>query len=311
MRAVELRVSRRRHAVSVFIIALVAAAPALGEDIIRLPGASITVELSQQSAFRDRDELLSWVRRSAQSVAGFYGRFPVERLRLVVAPKPGRGISGGRTWADRGGLIRIRVGTASSEEDFVDDWMLVHEMTHLALPSLPDEQAWLEEGLATYVEPLARAQAGTLSEEAVWADYVAGMPNGLPRPGDRGLDRTPTWGRRYWGGALFCLVADLEIRRRTGNRIGLQHALRAILARGNLETSGEIGPILEAGDLATGVPVLAELYSRWRDRPVPVDLEGLWRDLGIRPMGRSVRLHDDAPDAVLRRALTAPPVSTL
>ncbi len=94
--------------------------------------------------------------------------------RLVVSPKAGRGVSGGRTWAEDGGLIRIRVGEASTPEDYANDWVLVHEMTHLALPSLPDDQEWLEEGLATYVEPLARAQAGRLSVEEVWSGHGQG-----------------------------------------------------------------------------------------------------------------------------------------
>jgi len=33
-------------------------------------------------------------------------------------------------------------------------------------------------------------------------------------------------GPHYWGGALFCLQADLEVRKRTGNAKGLQDALR-------------------------------------------------------------------------------------
>ena len=64
------------------------------------------------------------------------------------------------------------------------------------------------------------------------------MPKGLPAAGDRGLDYTPTWGRTYWGGALFCLLADIDIRKRTSNRFGLQDALRAIVAAGRKPGSG-------------------------------------------------------------------------
>ena len=41
------------------------------------------------------------------------------------------------------------------------------------------------------------------------------MPKGLPQAGDQGLDNTGTWGREYWGGAMFCLLADIEIRKAT------------------------------------------------------------------------------------------------
>ena len=116
----------------------------------------------------------------------------------------------------------------------------------------------MEEGLATYVEPIARAQAGELSVHKVWGDLVRGLPQGLPRDGDRGLDHTPTWGRTYWGGALFYLLADVEIRRRTDNRRGLQDALRAIVAAGgNIARYWPVEKVLAAGDKGTGTQVLA------------------------------------------------------
>ena len=46
------------------------------------------------------------------------------------------------------------------------------------------------------------------------------MPFGLPKEGDKGLDYTHTWGRTYWGGAIFCLLADIEIRQQTNNKNG-------------------------------------------------------------------------------------------
>ena len=55
------------------------------------------------------------------------------------------------------------------------------------------------------------------------------MPKGLPRAGEGGMDQSPSWGRTYWGGALYCLQADIAIREQTANRVGLQTALRAIL----------------------------------------------------------------------------------
>lgn len=286
------------------------AAPALAADRVEAGGGTISVEIARPAPQLDRGALLAWVRGEAAAVAAFYGRFPVTELRLVVAPVAGRGVSGGRTWADaRGGLIRIRVGESSTAADYADDWVLVHEMTHLALPSLPEDQEWLEEGLATYVESLVRAQAGGLSAEAVWSGFLRGMPNGLPAAGDRGLDHTHTWGRTYWGGALFCLLADLEIRRETGNRRGLQDALRAILANGNMQDTANIEEVLATGDRGTGVAVLVPLYARMKDAPVATDLEAIWVRLGVVRAGRSVRFDDAAPEAALRRALTGSPAS--
>ena len=134
----------------------------------------------------------------------------------------------GKTFGYNGGFIRVQVGREVTADQLHDDWVLVHEMTHLALPDVGDDHGWLSEGLAVYVEGVARVQAGNRTQSDVWSEQMRSMPRGLPQPGDRGLDHTHTWGRTYWGGAMFCLLADVEIHRRTRNRFGLQDAMRAI-----------------------------------------------------------------------------------
>jgi predicted metalloprotease with PDZ domain len=133
------------------------------------------------------------------------------------------------------------------------------------------------------------------------------MPKGQPEASDQGLDGTPTWGRTYWGGALFCLAADVDIRTRTSNRHSLDDALRAVLAQGgNIAVSWPIERVLEVGDRATGVPVLRTLFERMAPRAERVDLEGLWRRLGVSRRGGTVAFDDAAPLAAVRRAMMVP-----
>ena len=281
--------------------------PEMPETRLSVPGGEVVVRVASGSLALPRDRVLAWIEQSARVVAAYYGRFPARHTSLLVVPRAGRGVSGGRAWGHRGAAIRITLGEQATEADLKRDWVLVHEMIHLAFPSVPSRHHWIEEGLATYVESIARAQQGRLDAVTMWSELAAGLPKGLPQPGDRGLDATRTWGRTYWGGGLFALLADVEIRRRTDNRHGLQDALRAILAVGNIETSAELPAVLDIGDRATGVPVLAELYARMKDAPSPVDLDALWRELGVRTNDGGVTLDDAAPRAATRRAITAPP----
>lgn len=253
-------------------------------------------------------KVLGWIAASAHAVATYYGRFPVPYARVLVVPREGNRIRGGKSFGYGGAAVRVGVGQGAPEAALQNDWVMTHEMVHLAFPSMRDAHLWIEEGIATYVEPIARAQAGQLSAEKVWGDLVKGIPQGLPEPGDRGLDHTPTWGRIYWGGALFCLLADVEIRQRTGNRRGLQDALRGIVAAGgNIETHWPIERTLKAGDEATGIPVLTELYERMKAAPVSPDLGELWRSLGVEVRDGAVVFNDGAPLASIRRAITAAP----
>jgi hypothetical protein len=177
-------------------------------------------------------------------------------------------------------------------------------MVHLALPEVGDDHVWLTEGLSTYIEGIARVHAGELHAERVWAEQVRSMPNGLPRSGDEGLDHTHTWGRTYWGGALFCLLADVEIRKRTRNRFGLRDAMSAVLREsGGVSFERPIDRVLQVGDAATGTTVLRDLYAQMKDKPVSPDLDELWQQLGIRRSGDGVELRDDAPLAATRKAI--------
>lgn len=255
--------------------------------------------------------IVEWIASSAAIVAAFYGGFPVKRVRVLIVADEGNRVRSGTAFAYRGAALRVVLGRAATPSTLADDWILIHELTHLAFPSVPRSHHWIEEGLASYVEPIARAQVGKLSAQEVWRQFVAGMPKGLPVTGDRGLDHTPTWGRTYWGGALFCLLADIEIRKQTSNRFGLQDALRAIVAAGgNLEADWPLERALAIGDAAVGVPVLADLYARMKATPVAIDLPQLWRQLGIETAGGSVLFDDTAPLAPIRRAITKSPIAT-
>ena len=182
---------------------------------------------------------------------------------------------------------------------------MVHEMVHLALPDMSERYNWLSEGLAVYVEPIARVQAGDLTAREIWQAMMRDMPKGLPRDGDRGLDNTPTWGRKYWGGAMFCLLADVEIRKQTNNRLGLQDAMRGVLAAGgNHEVDWPIDRILSTADKAVSLDALTHLHDEMGPNPVAPDLDGLWRELGVGTHDGEVEFDDHAPLAAIRAAIT-------
>ncbi len=301
-------------------LALIAAAGALASachaasptaDAARelsVAGASVHLVFEPDAFGAGAGPILEWVQRSADIVARYYGRFPTTAVTVRIGAEPGAGVHGGRTFANPDAVIRVRAGRDVTATQLRSDWVLVHEMTHLALPDTGETHAWLSEGIATYVEGVARVQAGNRSESDVWAEELRSMPRGLPDEGDRGLDGTHTWGRTYWGGAMFCLLADVDIRRRTQLRFGLQDALRAVLrASGGLAADWPIERVLHTGDQAVGTRTLEDLYAQMRATPVAPDLMALWRQLGVEPDGDSVRLTDDAPLAPVRHAIMHAP----
>jgi len=279
--------------------------------VLKIGGGEVHVDFAAGPLDLSQDAVVAHVQAAASAIVAYYGRFPVARARVLIVPVPDRdGIVQGTTWGDMAGypgMSRFRLGQHATQDDLKDDWMMTHELDHMAFPSLPDDQHWMEEGLATYVEPIARVESGELKPEQIWHDMVRDMHKGEPAEGDQGVDHTHTWGRTYWGGAMFCLVADVEIRRQTGNKKGLQDALRAIVdAGGTIDHEWPLDKALAIGDKATGTHVLTEQYAKWKDAPVTVDLEKLWADLGIRWNGGAVEFVADAPLVKIREAIARP-----
>lgn len=298
-----------------FLAAALGVVPAAIDNSTRLQvgGATIEIRFGSEGFDLPRQALIGWVLKAAKAVASYYGVFPVPFTRVHVnSSEKHDGVFGGTTWGSNPPFTRIFVGRHTTSRQLDEDWMMTHEFVHLAFPDVADEHHWIEEGIATYVEPIARVQIGDLAPKKIWADMLHGMPKGEPEPFDKGLDHTHTWGRTYWGGALFCLLADVQIRQATNNQQGLQNALRGIReAGGTIDNSWPLEKALKTGDKASQTKVLTSLYTEMKDQPVYVDLKTLWHELGVNSSDDVISFNETAPLAQIRRSITSTKASDL
>jgi hypothetical protein len=243
-------------------------------DVVTLPGSRASTD----------DEIANWLQRSYRAVEKYYARPPFAKMLIFVESAHRSEIFG---LADHHGTgsITLQFGPTSAV-DGDDDWVATHEMLHFAYPFVGRQDAWFSEGMATYVEPIARVRAGDLDERTMWTEMIRGLAKGVPGPGD-------TWAGTYWGGALWYFAVDVELRVRTNNARGLEHALRAFY--GGFSTVDEV---IAKADVATGTTVLHDL----RDKPI--DLEPLLTRLGIVRNGDSITFDTSAELAHVRRAIT-------
>jgi predicted metalloprotease with PDZ domain len=102
------------------------------------------------------------------------------------------------------------------------------------------------------------------------------------------------------------LLADVEMRKRSGNSKGLQDAMRGIVAAGGThDKDWPIERFISVGDKAVGMTVLADLYAKMGTQAYAPDLIGLWRDLGVIDAPDGARFDDTGSMAPIRRAITA------
>jgi hypothetical protein len=271
---------------------------------VRLEGGALVRLSAEAGELRASDEELGrWVRRAARAIEGYFGRFPLPRAEVIVLPVRGDGVQNATTTPEGGGTITVEVGERTGRRALDGDWVLVHEMAHLAQPHV-EGHPWFGEGQAVYVELLARAAAGFVPAEQVWSELMGGVAEALPALERAGLDQDPGWTATYWGGALFFLLADVEIRERTRGERSLRDALRAILeAGGDLRSAWSLEHALGVADQATGTAVFSELHGRLGLRGERVEIERLWRRLGIERTGGRITFDDAAPLAWVRKAI--------
>ncbi len=282
-----------------------AAQPELGSGTFDVEGATITVLFDGNDPPLPPEEMEGWVLRSATMVSDYLGEFPVPSLEVTLV---GRGWGGvGFGMHQDGRWVTVYCGRRTNPRSLENDWVMVHEMLHAGFPDLTRDHRWMQEGLSTYLEPIVRARAGNTTEESVWGRWTRSMHHGRPRSGDRGLDITHTWGRTYWGGALFWMIADIELRKQTNNDKSLRDVVRGILREGgNGRANWSTRRVVEVADAATGTTILSELYATMAEAPGDIDLDTLYEELGVTNIDGEVFFDDDAPLAHIRRAITRP-----
>jgi hypothetical protein len=272
-------------------------------------GATLEVGIKPGRLGLDDAGLARSLSASLRAIAKYYDdRLPVERVRVAVTPTHGAGINGSTRCGANGGLVLLSLGSRVDARALRDDWVVTHELLHVTFTSLKDEVdtfTWVGEGLASYVEPLVRVRAGTLSEATLWTELLQGAPQGLPEADDRGLNRTHTWGRTYWGGALFWFEVDLLLRERTAGRASIRDVLRAVGAAGtNVCVDWPMERVLSTGDAATGTHVLSEVYAHRALTNAAPELGEWWKKLGVALDNGHASFDDGAPEAATRQAMT-------
>jgi hypothetical protein len=206
------------------ILGTIAAEPIPGDPALTLavpPGATAIPSA----------QLAAWVSAVAESNRRFWARSPTEGGLVILIPSQRGGVPFGRVLSLGGAVVTVLVGEQATPQDLYDDWVLVHEFLHLGSPLMRDTGAWLNEGIATFYEPVLRARAGWKSEDDVWREWISSMPRGMPAITGIGLQNAGRGGI-YWGGAVFVLMAEIESLQASGGRIGFSDCLRTVLAEG-------------------------------------------------------------------------------
>jgi hypothetical protein len=288
---------------------------------IQLPGGRLDVAVLDGQPRADVDQVRDWVEAAARHVTLTYGTFPVPRTQVVIVPVVGldawggRGIGGAVPFARvlrRGGTAaQFFVNQLAPLEQYLHDWTATHEFSHLLLPYVRQSDAWLSEGFASYYQNVLRARAGVLTEETAWRKLHEGFTRGRRDDYRDTLAESVHYSgpnmimRMYWSGAAIALLADVELRERSGGNQSLDTVLEQLKAccLPSSRTWSAMELFDKLDELAGG-DVFNDLYRRWVDAVEFPDVDPVFARLGVDPDGTDLRLIQ-APDSGMRREIMA------
>lgn len=298
----------------------IAAFGRFAERQIDLPGARLRVVFLGGLTPAQQARAEQWVRRAAHNVTMLYGRFPVESVQVIVAPTSRR--HGPVPWAyvSRGGGagVHLFIDPARAPEEFDRDWSLTHEMSHLFLPYVAARDAWLFEGLPTYLQNVLMVRGGAIEPQQGWSRMIAGFQRGA-RAGTglslaQASERIAFHGnylRVYWAGAAMMLDADLRLREVTQGRHSLDSAL-AGLAECCLapERRWRADELLATLDGISGTTIFSDVMREQFESDDFPDFKRVLVRAGVTVKDGEVILDPAARGAPFREALMRPLATT-
>ncbi len=284
------------------------------EERIALPGGTLRVSVLHGADAQQRATLIAWIDRVAHAVLSAYGRLPLADVQVLVIPiKPRReaAVVFGQSVRGQGNALQLLVNAQRPASEFAEDWMAVHELSHLMHPYLGDRGAWLAEGLATYYQNVLRARSGIYTPAQAWQELGDGFRRVSARPGDGTLEhaalvmhRTHAYDRVYWSGAAFWLTVDRDLRRASHGKQGLDSVL-ALFRDCCLPAYREWAPqdFIARLDALAHTTLIGERYREFAAAQAFPDWQSVFADWGIHVEGDGAHFDDHARDAAAREAI--------
>ena len=261
------------------------------------------------------DIMHDWLTSGARALATLHpDQSPLPPIQVLVVPVDHADEP--VPWAEvqRGGgdAIHLYIDQHRNRSEFINDWTLVHELGHLLHPRLPQADAWLYEGLASYYQNVLRARAGLLTPLTAWRKLHAGFQRGIREIADRqqlthvaeAMHRNHRYMQVYWSGAAYFLEVDTRLRQMSSGQQSLDSVLaqfRECCLPADKRWHGEA--FVNQLDALSDTTLFSDTYQRYRQLRRFPSIDHLYRDLGLSVTAGQLQPDDRAPLAQLRRKI--------
>lgn len=169
---------------------------------------------------KEKEHLINWIQSVGDAVEMTLGTYPFKvqiyfhRSTEIDEPVP---------WAhtSRNGeeAVHFYVNPEFSIEELISDWTAAHEISHLSIPFLGQENSWFAEGFASYFQWQIMFNQGVISKSELNEKYISRLASTLPKfKTDRTfievvqqLKKQHDYPAYYYGGACFFIQINQQL----------------------------------------------------------------------------------------------------
>lgn len=284
-----------------------------------LAAAGLRIEFQQPIEEQKAAEIVDWINSTADNIRLTYGRFPNPDAKVIVISDMNRAwrndspVIFGQVTRGDGETVELFINPERPIEEFYTDWTATHEFSHLMLPLLSQRYRWISEGFATYYQNVLMSRAGRYSPEFAWQRLSEGFARGRESRPELSPNDAAAGGIRqarmkvYWSGAAIALLADIELRTRSGTDESLDQVLGQLQACCLPSRRRWSGPrLFEKLDSFVSTPVFMPLYEEYANTDGFPDMSAVLQELGVSIDENGVTLNGNSSLAGIRDAISAP-----
>ena len=283
---------------------------------IKLGKRQLHVAILGDQTLRKKQQLRRWIHTTALAIKTLFGQLPMPDTQIVLVPVGHQSEPVPFGEVVRGGApaVILYIDPHRPIHEFLSDWTSTHELSHLFLPYVERNDAWLSEGLATYYQNVLRVRAHQMSEREAWQELYEGFERGIKgtrgktlREATRYMHRNHAYMRVYWSGTAILLKADLALRRQSRGKKSLDWVLQGLnhccMQAGVIWSGREL---MAKMDRISHTTIFSNLYQHDVFSTHFPSLKHTYEALGITVNKGQIQLKHHTTYTAIRQSIMAP-----
>lgn len=189
----------------------------------------LVIEFKENFEPTKNDSIRIWINRIFKATTNVLGKYPFDTyVNIFPASSSSQTVPFGLASRKDGiNQVKLYVNEEASFNELMEDWTAPHELSHLALPFLGQNNKWFSEGFATYCSRRIMIDLGYFTEDsfeelyvskvAAFRSYFNSSTSTFAEVADSLLSHH-RYSPIYWGGSTFFMIMDARLQEDKGWR---------------------------------------------------------------------------------------------